>query len=69
MRILVAAVLILPLLARAAPDSITQHFMNQPASLFDLGMYRLEAFAHDSSEHMTTQYKQGAETDHKMTYG
>lgn len=69
MRNLVAAVLILPLAAFAAPDSTTQHFMNQPANLFDLGMYRLEAFAHGSSEYMTSLYKRGAETDHKMTYG
>ena len=67
MRNLVAVVVILPWLALAAPDSTTQHFMNQPASLFDLGMYRLEAFAHHSSEFMASLYKQGAETDQKVT--
>ena len=69
MRKLVAAVLFLPHFALAAPDSTTQHFMNKPASLFDLGMYRLEAFAHQSSENMTSLYMHGSETDQEKTYG
>ena len=69
MRHLIAAILLLPLPVFAAPDSTTLHFMNEPASLFDLGMYRLQSFGDRSSEYMTSLYKKGAETDHKMTYG
>lgn len=69
MRNLVAAILFLPLPILAAPDSTTLHFMNEPASLFDLGMHRLQAFGHRSSDYMTSLYKDGAKTDQKLTYG
>ncbi|MGI9238653.1 MAG: hypothetical protein ACR2QZ_14745, partial [Woeseiaceae bacterium] len=69
MRNLVPAILILPLPVFAAPDATTLHFMSQPASLFDLGMYRLEAFSHHSSDYMTSLYRHGAETDQKVTDG
>ena len=69
MRKLLAVIVLLPLPILAAPDSTTQYFMNEPASLFDLGMHRLQAFGHRSSGNMTLLYKDGAKTDQKMTYG
>lgn len=69
MRNIVAVIVFLALPILAAPDSTTQYFMNEPASLFDLGMHRLQALGDRSSGDMTLMYREGAKTDQKMTYG
>ena len=68
MRKIFAVSVFFPLSILAAPDSTTLFFMNEPASLFDLGMHRLQAFADDSVESMTVQYWDGAESDQKAKY-
>lgn len=69
MRKLAATLVLLPLPAVAAPDSTTQYFMNEPASLFDLGMYRLETFGNRTGSSMTLLYAEGAELDIAHTAG
>lgn len=68
MRKFLVVTVFLPLSILAAPDSTTLFFMNEPASLFDVGMHRLQAYADDSTESMTAQYWDGAKSDPESKY-
>jgi len=52
MKKLTALLLLLPVLASADPGAATRYLMNEPASLFDLGMLRAELHLADGRNNM-----------------
>ena len=50
MKKLTVLLLLLPALASADPGKATRAFMSQPASLFDLGMLKLNLHVHQKTE-------------------
>lgn len=57
--------MLLPGLALAEPGVVTRHFMDQPATVFDLGMFRLELWAFRSEDVMAAQFRDQTATTPK----
>ena len=51
--------LLLPIGANAAPGAVTQQLMNEPASLFDIGMLRLNLLAEDFGHRVGLSWTNG----------
>lgn len=52
----ILALLLFPLLAWPAPGAVTQYLMDEPASLFDIGMLRLQKLATWAESHVGYSY-------------
>ena len=52
-----------PTLVFAEPGPTTQYLMNEPASLFDVGMVRLRFLIHRWEDQMTGNYRYKAQSD------
>lgn len=60
--------MLLPGLAIAEPGLVTRHFKDQPATLFDLGMLRLELWASQSEETIAAQFRDQTASEPRATY-
>lgn len=56
-------ILLLSVCSLAAPGATTMHLMNEPASLFDVGMIRLELWGHRMGDYVKKIYSEHAKTD------
>lgn len=59
---LASFLLLLPLIASAASPAVL-HFKNEPATLFDLGMFRLQLAAARMAGTMGAEYRRNADSD------
>lgn len=55
--------LLFPILVWAEPGPATQYLMNEPASLFDIGMLRLKALTNYWEKQMTFNYRIKSQSD------
>ena len=69
MKKLIALSLIFPVAVAAAPGTTTTYFMSEPASLFDIGMFRLQTWANQSERYMGNLYWTGAKTIQQTSEG
>lgn len=60
----VIPILLIPLLASADPGAATRYLMNEPASLFDIAMVRLEAGLNKNLINFVTSYRVPALLDY-----